>query len=374
MIGARPLRDDEIEPALRFAVARFLGADAARAPALEVRTLAGGHIHRSYVVRASSHPLVLQALNERVFPDVDAVTHNIALVTRTLRTVAERDPARDRRRHLLVPVASDRGRLVERDDTGSPWRAFQFIEQAHGVTEAERPSQAAGAARAFGRFFHDLADLDPRGLRETIPHFHDTPHRVGALEAAIAADPANRAHGAAADIAFARARHALGARLMAALRADQLPLRTTHNDAKIANVLFDDATGEALCVVDLDTVMPGLVAWDVGDLVRSMAGNRAEDDPAPVTLRWPILEALLRSWIAAAGPALTSRERDSLVDGALVITYEQGVRFLADYLEADRYYNTTRAGQNLDRARAQFALLAALEDGEDHLRRLVESA
>lgn len=364
----------DVGAALRFAVARFIGVAASNAPTLHARALSGGHIHGSWVASAGGPPLVLQALNEHVFPDLDAIAHNIALVTRALRVAAERAPARERRRHLLVPVTSDHGRLIERDHDGTAWRAFQFIEDSHGVTTTERPSQAAQAARAFGSFFRNLADLDARGLRETIPHFHDTPRRVAALEAAIETDSAQRAATAAPDIAFARARHALGARLMGALHAGRLPLRVTHNDAKIANVLFDDATGDALCVVDLDTVMPGLAAWDVGDLVRSMAGDRAEDDPRAVTLRWPVLEALLHGWIEAAGPALTAQERESLVDGALVITYEQGVRFLADYLEADRYYNTTRAGQNLDRARAQFALLAALEASEDRLRRLVTAA
>ncbi len=364
----------DVSAALRFAVARFIGEAAAHAGTLEVRPLSGGHIHGSYVASAGGPPVMLQCVNEHVFPDLDAVAHNIALVTRALRSAAERDPRRERRRRLLVPVASDHDRLVERANDGTAWRAFQFIEDAHGVTATTRPSQAAEAARAFGHFFRDLADLDARGLRETIPHFHDTPRRLVALEAAITADSAHRAAGAANDITFARARHALGARLMGALHAGRLPLRATHNDAKIANVLFDDATGEALCVVDLDTVMPGLAAWDVGDLVRSMAGDRSEDDPRPVTIRWPLLDALLHGWIEAAGPALTAPERDSLVDGALVITFEQGVRFLTDHLEADRYYRTARAGQNLDRARAQFALLAALEAGEDRLRRLVSSA
>ncbi len=357
---------------LRFAAARFMGAPATATP--DAQPLRGGHIHGSWVVRGWSAPVVLQSLNRHVFPDLDAIAHNVRLVSEALHRAMERDPARERRRRLLVPIASDSGRLIEHDPAGGAWRAYQFIDGSHGVTIADRPSQAAQAARAFGWFFRDLADLDARGLRDTIPHFHDTPRRVAALDAAISTDRAARASDAAPDIAFARDRHALGARLMGALHAGRLPLRVTHNDAKIANVLFDDATGDALCVVDLDTVMPGLVAWDVGDLVRSMAGDRAEDDPRPVTLRWPVIEALLHAWIEAAGPALTAAERDSLIDGALVITYEQGVRFLTDHLEADRYYKTVRPGQNLDRARAQFALLAALEADEDRLRRLVASA
>jgi aminoglycoside phosphotransferase (APT) family kinase protein len=351
-----------------LAAAHFLGG-----PADGLRPLGGGHIHQTLVATRGAHAIVLQRLNAHVFPDLAAIAHNVALVTRTLRTAAERTPGADRRRHLLVPVPGPDGALHHADAEGATWRAFGYVEGSHGVTVAERPSQAAEAARAFGRFFRDLADLDARGLREVLPGFHDTPRRVAALEAAIAADVAGRVASAHPEVAFARARHALAARLMGALHAGRLPLRVTHNDAKIANVLFDDATGAALCVVDLDTVMPGLAGWDVGDLVRSMAGDRAEDDPGPVALRWDVLEALLHGWIEAAGPALTAAERASLVDGALVITYEQGVRFLADHLEADRYYMAARPGHNLDRARAQFALLAALEAGEDRLRRIVES-
>ncbi len=362
-----------LTPALRLAIARFLGREVVEPDDAVVRPVPGGHIHASYVVSSQGVTLFLQRLNEQVFPDLAAVEHNLARVTPVLRLAAERAPARERRRRVLTPVSSDQGRLVERDADGSAWRAFQFIPDAHGVTVAERPSQAAEAARAFGTFFRDLAACDPRELRDTIPHFHDTPRRLVALERATRADTANRAHTAAPELAFAAARHPLGARLMGALQAGRLPLRVTHNDAKIANVLFDDATGEALCVVDLDTVMPGLAAWDVGDLVRSMASRNAEDDPRPVTLRWEVLTPLLHGWVDAAGPALTAPERASLVDGALVIAFEQGVRFLTDYLEADRYYMADRPGQNLDRARAQFSLVRALEADDDRLRRLVES-
>ena len=369
-------REPGSDPGIDFALERFLTRRAGEG--VTVRPLGGGHIHASFVATSGEVAIVIQRLNEHVFPDLDAVEHNSALVTRTLRRAAEhgprRDPLRDPRRRILVPVASERDRLVERDAMGVAWRAFVYIADSHGVTSVTDALQASRAAGAFGAFFRDLADLDAGLLRETIPRFHDTPHRLAALEAAIAADSAARVVGAMPEIAFARDRRPLGGRLMEALLAARLPLRATHNDAKVANVLFDDATDEALCVVDLDTVMPGLAAWDVGDLVRSMAGDRAEDDPAPVTLRWPILEALLRGWIGAAGPALAALERASLVDGALVITYEQGVRFLTDYLVADRYYKAERAGQNLDRARAQFALLAALEHDEDRLRRLVASA
>lgn len=360
---------------IRFAVERFLPPARTLADRASVRRIGRGHIHDSYRVEASGRTAFLQRLNENVFHDVDAVTHNIALVCAALAAARRTDHTRDRRRSSCTPLRSDRDEWLERDATGRAWRAFSFIDGAHAVAAARRPSQAAAAARGFGLFVHDLATLDPAQLKVTIPHFHDTPLRLAALDRAVDRDVANRAGGAAAEIALARERHALGARLMAALAAGRLPLRVVHNDAKIANVLFDDTTGEALCVVDLDTVMPGVAAFDVGDLVRSMASAAAEDSrhPARVKLRPGVVDAVLRGWLEGAGRVTSSAERASLVSGALVITFEQGIRFLTDYLESDRYYKTNRPGQNLDRARVQFALLRALEADEDRLERVVES-
>ena len=379
---------------LRFALERFLPAALADGRRASVRRVSGGHIHDSYRASATSRSILLQRLNEHVFPDLDAITHNIAIVSAALGTARHQghDHARsqafgwardhagdhvcDERRTHLTPLVSRAGAWIERDPDGHAWRAFAFIDGAHSVAVARRPAQAESAASAVGAFFRGCASLDPAQLHITIPHFHDTPVRVAALERAIERDAANRAVNAIAEIDFARARRAVGSRLMSAHASGTLPLRVVHNDAKITNVLFDDTTGEALCVVDLDTVMPGLAAFDVGDLVRSMASATAEDagDTSRLTLRPAVIDAALRGWLGGAGPTVTPGERASLVTGALVITYEQGVRFLADYLESDRYYKTDRPGRNLDRARVQFALLRSLEADADRLERVVQSA
>ena len=351
---------------LRFALERFLPAALEPGQRASVRRLTGGHIHDSYRVDAAGRGMLLQRLNERVFPDLDAVTHNIALVTNALGA----------QRTHLTPLVSRSGTWLERDTSDNRWRAFEFIDRAHGVALATRPAHAEAAARAFGTFFRDCAAIDPAQLRITIPHFHDTPVRVATLERIIERDVAGRAALARAEIAFARSHYALGARLVEAHAAGRIPVRVVHNDAKIANVLFDDDSGDSVCVVDLDTVMPGFAAYDVGDLVRSMAGSTSEDarDPSRLRLRPGVADATLRGWLGAAGGVITPAERASLVTGALVITFEQGVRFLTDYLESDRYYKTTRAGQNLDRARVQFALLRALEAEAERLERFVETA
>ena len=378
---------------LRFALERFLPAVIASGQRASVSRVRGGHIHDSFRVSAAGRSILLQRLNEHVFPDLDAITHNIAIVSAALGAtrdqghehsrgqsyVRTRDHAGDQildpRRTHLTPLMSHTGAWIERDPAGAAWRAFAFIDGAHSVTAARRPVQAESAASAFGTFFRGCSAIDPAQLRVTIPHFHDTPVRIVTLERLITRDVANRAVNATAEIDFARSRRAIGSSLIDALSAGTLPLRVTHNDAKIANVLFDDATGEALSVVDLDTVMPGLAAFDVGDLVRSVASTTAEDAPdiSRLKLRPAIIDATLRGWLGAAGATVMPAERASLVTGALVIAYEQGIRFLTDYLESDRYYKTDRPGHNLDRARVQFALLRALEADAERLERVVES-
>jgi Ser/Thr protein kinase RdoA (MazF antagonist) len=260
------------------------------------------------------------------------------------------------------------------DDAGTVWRCFDYVADTHAAQLADRPAQAFEAARAFGEFQLLLCTLPAAELTEVIPGFHDTASRVRALESAAARDIAGRAADVTPELAFVRARLSLASDLQRRRDRGELPVRVVHNDAKISNVLFDDATGGALCVVDLDTVMPGLAAWDFGDLVRSMASAAAEDapDPAQVTIRWEFLDAIVRGYLTGAS-FLSHAERASLVAGAVAITLEQGVRFLADYLEADRYYKVTHATQNLDRARVQFALLSQLESLAARLEHAVTS-
>jgi Ser/Thr protein kinase RdoA (MazF antagonist) len=212
-------------------------------------------------------------------------------------------------------------------------------------------------------------------LHETIPHFHDTPARLATLERAVMADSTGRVGDAGPEIEAILDRRPLARALEDRVAGGELALRPTHNDAKIANVLFDATTGQPLCVVDLDTVMPGLAPHDFGDMVRSMVSDAAEDerDPTRVEVRVPVFEALARGFTAAAGAALSPLERSQLPTGALVITLEQAARFLADHLEGDRYYRISRPGHNLDRARTQLRLLESLEAHGAGLQRIVDS-
>jgi aminoglycoside phosphotransferase (APT) family kinase protein len=257
------------------------------------------------------------------------------------------------------------------DAEGDYWRAYWFIEGANTSDEVGSARQAFEAARAFGEFQRQLADLPAPRLHESIPGFHDTARRIAVLEQAVGADAAERCDAAREEIAFVASRKALALALLGA----GLPERVTHNDTKLNNVLLDDETGEGICVIDLDTVMPGLAAYDFGDMVRTMTCGASEDeeDLSRVAMNFELFEAVLRGFLDGAGSFLTAQERASLIDGAKVIVFEQGIRFLTDYLAGDRYYKVSRPEQNLDRCRTQFKLLESIEQQEDEMVQLLRA-
>ncbi len=332
-----------------------------------------GHIQESYCVEcaqgAARRRYLLQRINRAVFHDVSALMENIRRVTEHVAERVERQP--DAERRVLRLVATHDGRLWHEEPDGACWRAYRMIERARSYETVISPEHAQEAARAFGEFQALLADLPPPRLAETIPGFHDTPKRLAALEEAIRADAAGRAASAQAEIDFALARRELAGALVTA----GLPERIVHNDTKLNNVLFDEASGRALCVIDLDTVMPGLAPCDFGDMVRTATCSAAEDerDLTKVAMQLPLFEALLRGYVSATGGFLTGAEKALLAVAGHVIPYEQGVRFLTDYLAGDRYYRVQREGHNLDRCRTQFALLASMERQETAMQRLVKA-
>jgi hypothetical protein len=214
-----------------------------------------------------------------------------------------------------------------------------------------------------------LVGLPSPRLHDTIPDFHHTPKRFAAFERALAADSANRAIHAKVEIDFALTHQSVASVLIDA----NLPERVTHNDTKFNNVMFDDATGTGLCVVDLDTVMPGLALYDFGDMVRTATSPADEDEPdlSRVHMQFPMFAALARGYLEAAGGFLTEAEKQHLIFAGKLITFEQGIRFLADYLAGDTYYKIHREGHNLDRCRTQFKLIESMEQQEDAMNRLI---
>jgi hypothetical protein len=332
-----------------------------------------GHINDTYRVvcldQGREVRAILQRINTHIFRDPAALMSNIERVTGHLAAQVAGFPDAERRVMRLIPTRTGARWLHDAD--GGCWRAYNFIEDATSFDNITSTAQAFQAARAFGLFQCHLATLPEPRLFDTIPDFHHTPKRFAALEAAIEADGSNRAQSVRAEIDFALARKPIASRLLDL----GLPERVTHNDTKLNNVLLCNTTGEGLCVVDLDTVMPGLALYDFGDMIRTTTNPAAEDetDLSQVQVVFPMFEALVRGYLETAGGFLTREEKAQLAFSGQLITFEIAIRFLTDHLNGDTYFKIHHPGHNLDRARSQFRLLELLEQQHDAMHRMVES-
>ena len=330
-----------------------------------------GHINDTYrlTFQQAGVPVryILQRINHHIFRNPDALMENVQRVTEHLAAKVKGQIDASRRVLTLVPTRSGRGWHVDPD--GNHWRVYLFIEKGRTFDAVESPGQAFQAAKAFGEFQGLLADLPAPRLHDTIPDFHHTPKRFEALVAAIRADAAGRAKLCKPEIEFALAHESMTGVLLNA----NLPERVTHNDTKLNNVILDEATGEGLCVIDLDTVMPGLALYDFGDMVRSTTSPAKEDerDLSKVAMQFPMFEALLRGYLAAAGGFLTPEEKELLAFSGKLITFEVGIRFLTDFLAGDVYFKIHRDGHNLDRCRTQFRLVESIEQQEGPMNNLM---
>jgi hypothetical protein len=339
-----------------------------------------GHINDTFRVtmldRDKDVRYIIQWINHHVFTQPVALMANVDRVTKHLHKKLQAAGVSDtsRRALSLVPARSGANHIV--DAGGNTWRCFKAIEGARSYDQIENTKQAFEAARAFGEFQKLLADLPSPRLLDTIPNFHHSRCRFDALRDAIQQDILQRAALAQPEIEFALAREAMVDVLLDAHARGEIPERVTHNDTKLNNVLIDDATGEGVCVIDLDTVMPGLTLYDFGDLCRTATCPTAEDekDLSKVEMLPEMFEALVRGYLASAGSFLCPAERAQLVFSARLITFEIGIRFLADYLQGDIYFKTHRPGHNLDRARVQFKMVASFEQNEPRMREIVNTA
>lgn len=330
-----------------------------------------GHINDTYFLgvdcQGKRARYVLQRINEHVFRRPQDVMEN---VERVIAHLADRS-SQDERCLALVPTRG--GASYHRDETGY-WRVYPYIEGTRTYDIAPDNRIAAEAAAVFGRFQLLLDDLPGPPLHETIPAFHDTSARYAQLREAMAADAKGRAADCGAEIAFARELEKIAGTLMALQNTAELPQRIAHNDTKLNNVLFDKESCQAVCVIDLDTVMPGTVLCDFGDLVRSAAGKGSEDttDLASKSIDMSLYRSLVEGYLGTAGRFLTAVEIDHLAVSGLVITLETGVRFLTDHISGDPYFRIQRPNQNLDRCRAQFALAASIRDRLDEMQEMTE--
>jgi len=330
-----------------------------------------GHINDTYLVRLDGNPaascFILQHINKRVFGDPTAMMENISRVTEHLRTKKAKCLA-------LIPTVD--GQSFYRSPDDEYWRTYEFVPSAVAYDSVQNTTQAKETAAMFGGFQEFLADLPGPRLSETIPDFHNTPVRYSHLHDAVRADTHGRTEHCRAEIDRALAWEEEAGTLVALQEAGQLPERIIHNDTKLNNLLFDQISGDPICVVDLDTVMPGSVLYDFGDMVRTATSPTAEDetDLSSVRLRLPYYEALVEGYFGATSEVLTENEIEHLSISGKIITIETGLRFLTDYLCGDTYFGSHRPGQNLDRCRAQFALAASIEGQFDEMQDIVNRA
>lgn len=325
-----------------------------------------GHINCTYQVKTDDgHAYILQRINRYVFADPKAVMENVGAVTQYLRERAE-DP-----HEVLNFIPADTGVYYHIDEAGEYWRCYEF---ADGIClEApESDTDFYESAIAFGRFQEMLREFPAETLHETIPLFHNTTNRYRIFRKALQDDLAGRAAGVPDDIRFALDREQEAGTLCSLLDSGELPLRVTHNDTKLNNVLLDAKTRKALCVIDLDTVMPGSSLYDFGDSIRFGAATAAEDerDLSRMEMSLERFRVFTRGYVRSC-PGLTQKELELLPLGAKTMTMECGVRFLTDYLDGDHYFAVHRDGQNLDRARTQFRLVADMEKKWNEMQKIV---
>jgi len=347
------------------------------APAVGALRYGQGHINDTFVVHTQPENLpcrrfILQRMSAAAFKRPDQLMENIIGVTEYLGRQIEAAGG-DRDREAMRVLWPRNGRSYYTDSLGGAWRAYLFVEGTICCQSAETPELFAASGRAFGRFQRLLKDYPARTLYETIPNFHNTEDRLRKLKAALEADPLGRAKECGPEVRFVLDREADCSVALDALREGKLPLRVTHNDTKLNNVLLDETTHEGVCVIDLDTVMPGLVLYDFGDSIRFGANHCAEDetDLSKVSLDMGLFAVYTAAFLEGVGGALTDAEIEYLPWGAKLMTLECGIRFLTDYIEGDRYFHISREGHNLDRCRTQFKLVEDMEAHWDELAAVV---
>ena len=332
-----------------------------------------GHINETKLVTMDNGvQYVLQRINKNVFKRPDLLMENYVGVTSFIRKKIEAaggDPLRE----VLNAIPAKDGKPFTIDEEGQYWRLLVYVTRSMSYDKVERPEQFYDSAVSFGDFQYMLRDYPAETLHETIVNFHNTPDRFRQLTEAIANDAKGRLSEVEAEVAFAKAREEFAGTLERARAEGKLPLRVTHNDTKLNNILFDSETGKALCVVDLDTIMPGYSVNDFGDSIRFGATTALEDetDLSKVNFDISLYELYVKGFIEGAKGGLTEGELEMLPIGAIMMTFECGMRFLADYLNGDTYFRIHRPSHNLDRCRNQFKLVADMEAHLDEMKAIV---
>ena len=336
-----------------------------------VNSFGSGHINDTFVSKWNQAGVVVhyahQRINQKVFTRPDEVMENIMRVTSHIAEKLKNTGESDRSRRTLTVVPAKDGKPWARDEEGGWWRTYLFVEGAHSLENASSPLEARFLGECIGRFQKQLADLPPPRLHDTIPGFHDMEKRYLRFYGALEKDELGRAKDAAPEVEFMKANEGRGGVLVRTIREGRIPERICHNDTKMNNILIDDVDSKALCVIDLDTVMPGTSLFDVGDLIRTVTTRAAEDerDLSKVVFDTAFFEGLLGGYLSEAMEFLTGEEIALIAESGRNITQIMGLRFLTDFLEGDHYYHTSRPGHNLDRCRSQIALIRSMDSKWD---------
>lgn len=335
-----------------------------------------GHINDTYLVQCQSENnskrYILQRINHEVFTEPERLMDNIERITEFLK---KKILARggDPNRETLNTVLTKENKSYYKDNSGCYWRMFEFIEDATSFDQVDSKEAFYESAVLFGSFQSLLSNFDASKLYETIPDFHNTPVRYGTFLKAVKEDVCGRAALVQKEIDFF-IRHKRDMEICAEkLEKGALPLRVTHNDAKLNNIMMDNKTGKGLCVIDLDTVMPGLAIYDFGDSIRFGANTAAEDEPdlTKVSLDLELFELYVKGYLEGCNGSLTNLEIEMLPYGAKTMTLECGMRFLTDYLQGDQYFKIHRENHNLDRCRTQIALVEDMEKKWSDMQNIV---
>lgn len=338
-----------------------------------------GHINETYFATyeqgGTTVRYVHQKLNTEVFKDPDAVMNNIDRATRHQRRQLEAKGIKDVSRRVLTVIPTRNGKLFHRSPDGTCWRTFVLVERVKSYESVTSLEHAYEAGKAFGAFQLSLADIGGTRFADTIPYFHNTRRRYDALLAAIKADPCKRVSQAEPEIRFALEHEKIVDVILKEMAKGRIPERVTHNDTKFNNVMLDETTQKAMCVVDLDTVMPGCSLYDFGDMVRTTTSPTLEDerDLSKVEMQMPLFKKLCRGYLEAAGPMLNRHERALVAFSGKLMTFTIGLRFLTDFINGDVYFRVHRPGHNLDRARTQLRLVQSIERHEPAMQKYADS-
>jgi hypothetical protein len=342
---------------------------------LSITPIGSGHVNKTYEIKTQSGVnYLLQKINQHVFRDVPALMHNFEIVTQHIQQKLRQENHPMPEQAGLTMIRTLSGSSYLHDDNQEAWRLLRFINDSYTHELVTDPKLVEEGAYAFGKFQRSIATIDPAQLKIVIPSFHNLTHRLTLLKKALTVNRYNRVKIVGNEINYIEQMQDRMLLTQQLLNTQKIPLRITHNDTKINNILFNEA-GHALCVIDLDTIMPGVFQFDFSDTVRTMANTGFEDeiDLEMVSLDTELFKAVASGYLRATRPILTTTEIELLSEATHLMPFMIGVRFLTDYLEGDCYFKTSRPDQNLDRARCQFKLTEDIERQKRKLKKIIET-